>query len=73
MEIVFIWLACGFIGALIGTSRGGGGCAWFAVGFILGPLGILLALFEGKRCPHCQKKISSKATKCPFCQSEIDR
>ncbi len=24
-----------------------------------------------RKCPHCQKEISSKADKCPYCQSEL--
>ena len=37
------WLLCGVIGAWIATSKGRGGCFWFCLCAILGPLGIVLA------------------------------
>jgi hypothetical protein len=37
------WLLCGVIGAWIATSKGRGGCFWFCLCALLGPLGIILA------------------------------
>jgi hypothetical protein len=37
------WIVCGIIGAWIATSKGRGGCFWFLVCGLLGPLGIILA------------------------------
>ena len=67
MEYLALWLICGIGAALIASSRGGSG-GWFFIGLVLGPIGLLLALTEGKRCPHCQSKIHVKATTCPKCQ-----
>lgn len=71
--LIIIWLLCGFGSMAIANQRGGSGCGGFALGVILGPLGILLAFafFNGKKCPLCQKTVSKDATKCPHCQSEL--
>jgi len=37
------WVICGALGAWIATSKGRGGCLWFAI-CALGPLGLLLAV-----------------------------
>ena len=73
MEIIFIWIICGLIAGMIGSSKGSG-CSAFFVGFLLGPFGIIIALImSGNRikCPYCRKEIDPKAVKCPYCQSEI--
>ncbi len=38
-----VWFACGVLGAWIATSKGRGGCMWFLLCIVLGPLGVLLA------------------------------
>jgi hypothetical protein len=38
-----VWLVCGVLGAWIATTKGRGGCVWFLVCAILGPLGVILA------------------------------
>lgn len=75
MEIVIIWLLCGIVAAMIGSSKGEG-CGAFVLGLLLGPFGILIAIFSKgnqKDCPHCAKRIPNKATVCPFCQSSLTR
>jgi len=37
------WLICGVIGAWIATTKGRGGCFWFVLCAVLGPLGLILA------------------------------
>jgi hypothetical protein len=37
------WVVCGILGAWIATSKGRGGCFWFAVCWCLGPIGLVLA------------------------------
>jgi hypothetical protein len=73
MEIgIVLWLCFGIVGAMIG-SRKGSGCAGFALGIILGPIGLLIALvMKGKRvnCPYCKELISKDATVCPKCQRD---
>jgi hypothetical protein len=72
--LITIWVVCGIIAALIGSPKGESGSGFLA-GFLLGPLGIIFALFsKGNQvtCPRCQKQIHQKATICPYCRSEID-
>jgi hypothetical protein len=78
MEWFLIWLICGFVGAAIAESRGHG-CAGLIMGFLFGPLGILIALamppnYKGmgkKQCPYCREWIDPLAIKCPKCQSDL--
>lgn len=72
MEIVIIWLLFGVASAFIANSKGANGCLWFFVGILLGPFGILAALFAGgKECPFCRSRIHADATVCPKCQREL--
>ena len=67
MVVVVIWLIFGLLSAMIGSNRGGNGCLYFIGGVLLGPIGLILAFFEGKKCPQCGKKISNDAKLCPYC------
>ena len=70
----FIW---GLIVVAIGRSRGESGIeavGGFLIGFLLGPIGVLLALAsKGNRikCPFCKQMIDPKALICPHCRSEV--
>lgn len=47
MEIlifVVIWLAFGVVGAMIMSGKGRSGCGGFALGVLLGPIGLIMAL-----------------------------
>lgn len=73
MELAIIWIICGIIGAIIG-SRKGSGCAGVALGFLLGPLGIIIVLVmrgNRKACPHCKELIHSEATTCKHCGKDL--
>jgi hypothetical protein len=37
------WLICGILGAWIATTKGRGGCTWFVLCSLLGPIGLVLA------------------------------
>lgn len=40
--IVIIWLICGIISAFIASMKGRSGIGWFFVGFLLGPIGVII-------------------------------
>lgn len=58
---------------MIGAKKGEGG-EGFIVGVLLGPFGILFALFskgDRKTCPHCRELIHRAATVCSHCQRDV--
>ena len=46
MEVLFVvvWLVCGAIGAAIMSGKGRSGVGGFALGVLLGPIGLIIAL-----------------------------
>ena len=71
MDYVFAWLFFGIVSAAIAWHRGSSTVAFFIVGLLLGPIGILIAwLFTGTRCPTCRRKISASATTCRYCRDQ---
>jgi len=66
-------LVCGFIGALIGSTRENAGIGCI-LGLMCGPIGWLLALLADnrKKCPECQSPMAKDAIRCARCgRSEI--
>src|SRR6266540_877282 len=75
MEFVIIWILCGVVAAMIGAKKGFGGSG-FVVGLLLGPIGILIAIFakgDRKSCSYCKEWIHKDATVCPHCQREMEQ
>jgi len=74
MEIfIGLWILCGIIGSMIGSKKGQG-CLGFVLGFLLGPIGIIIEIVnKGDRriCPHCRELINKDASVCPKCQSKL--
>lgn len=70
--IVFFCL-CGLITGIAGSNKGRSGFLWFLVGFVLGPLGIVLALVAKKDNQTIENKALASGTqkKCPFCAELI--
>ena len=72
--ILFIsMILCGIICSLIGSKKGEG-VSGFIVGCLLGPLGIIIALFtKGNRikCSSCKELINQDVTKCPKCTYDV--
>jgi len=62
----------GLAGLLIGEFRGGRHVAGFWLGFLLGPIGILLAGLGDTQCPACRGWTASDATRCPRCHGAVE-
>lgn len=88
MEILLIiWILCGVAGGMILSNKGRSGCGGFALGFLLGPIGLVIALVmqtdhkelehralqsgDTRKCPSCAELIRIEAKKCRFCGSEV--
>ena len=70
------FVICGVVGASLASEKGRG-VAGFWLGFIFGPIGIVIALLlkpstSGLRpCPFCAELIQPVALKCRFCNAEL--
>jgi ribosomal protein L40E len=75
LGFICLWPLFGTVAAMIGAKKGEG-CLMFFLGFLLGPFGILIALFSSgnrKVCPHCRELIDQDATVCSHCHRDQPR
>jgi hypothetical protein len=74
MAYLFVfWFVCGFAAALIRQFKGGSAAAGAALGFLLGPVGVLIAILTKPPvvCPFCRSPVDAGAGTCPRCQSDL--
>ena len=87
MALLLLWLLCGLITGVVGSNKGRDGCWWFAIGVLLGPFGIVLALVvspnrkqldenavafgEMKKCPCCAELVRKEVMKCRYCGESL--
>jgi double zinc ribbon protein len=80
---ILSWLLFGVVSAVVAKKKGRSGCAWFALGVVLGPFGLILAFAarpqDGQydvvapeprpleKCPYCGELIPAEAVRCPLC------
>lgn len=63
MEILIfliVWLAFGVVGGILMSNKGRSGCGGFALGFLLGPIGLLIALVMNESVEHRVERIESE-------------
>lgn len=70
MEIgILAWLLFGIVSAIIAKKKGRSGCAWFFLGVLLGPFGLILAFAAPSErepaTPLSQTQASEPPTKSP--------
>jgi len=67
------WFVCGFGAALIRQRQGGSAAAGAALGFMLGPVGVLIAILTKPPavCPFCRSPVDANTVTCPRCQSNV--
>mgnify|MGYP001550901652 CR=1 FL=1 len=71
--LLVFWALCGAVGAMIGDRKGMAGQG-LVMGFVLGPIGIVLALTStGNRraCPYCRELVDPAAVVCAHCRRGI--
>ena len=66
-------LICSFVGFSIADKKGSG-TAGFLLGFLLGPIGVLIAAFLDGRtnCPTCGSKLNGKPRLCSGCKTRFE-
>ena len=82
--LVISSLLFGVAAMLVMQNKGRSGLSGFTLGFLLGPLGLIIALAmerddemlewmrgDRRRCPHCAESIRSEASLCRFCGNEV--
>jgi hypothetical protein len=85
--LILIWILFGIAAAMIMSNKGRSGCGGFALGFLLGPFGLIIALVlqkdhkeleskaltsgDMRKCPQCAELIRREARKCRFCGSDV--
>ncbi len=83
---IFCWCVSGVIAAMIASAKGRSLPAWFFIGFLFGPFGVVFAALaqknvevlenktlnsgNHKKCPHCAELIRKEAKFCRYCQKE---
>jgi hypothetical protein len=89
MEFLLVfWIICAVAAALIAGGKGRSSAGFGCLGFILGPIGILIAAIVSpnqygkdqtavdngllRECPYCKEPIRREAIKCRYCGETVE-
>lgn len=77
-ELIFLWLMCGIVAAIIANAKGKGGCLWFFLGCVFGIFALILIIALPSEQPaqvivqHAPPPVEAGPTKaCPYCAETI--
>ena len=77
---LLIWIVCGMAAGALMSKKGRSWNAGFVLGFLLGPIGVVIALVfrantsktgEFKVCSQCAERIRTEAKICRYCGSDV--
>lgn len=87
MGLILFWVLMGLVVAIVASSKGRSGFAWFLYGVVIWPVALVHAIVmpataasietkamaEGdrRRCPFCAELIKAEAKVCRFCGREL--
>jgi hypothetical protein len=89
MECIIIggWFLCGILGGAVLSGKGASWLGGFALGLLLGPIGVIIAALwpvspkaleekalqggEMIKCPHCAELVRAEANVCRYCGREL--
>ncbi len=81
--VTWLLFGAGIVGALwlffaiwtmrIAQRRGGRTGRWFLYGLLLGPIGVVLAIWMVRPCPTCGMIVLRDVLVCPSCGKDVPR
>jgi uncharacterized Zn finger protein (UPF0148 family) len=74
MEVLFlaftVLLLSGIVASLLATHKGRSGLGWLFLGFVLGPIALVVAFLPSsstKKCPQCANRVKKDDKVCEGC------
>lgn len=72
--LILAWMLFGIVSAVVARKKGRSGCAWFSLGLLLGPIGLLRAYaLPSEKKPAAAPAPAAPLTTCPSCGAPIPR
>ncbi|MFF8323296.1 hypothetical protein ACH49M_03310 [Rhodococcus qingshengii] len=66
--LVAVWLVCGMVAAVIAARKSRSAGGFFVLGFLFGPIGVLVAILAARGNPAAPK--GSRSVTCPRCNAQ---